>query len=232
MPIKVEAAVVAQKRGNAAFNSDSVNINGKLLSRESLQNGYKGTGEMSGTVYFSMSSSDIEGFPEAAVAAFNECAEKFKDGTSVPSEVITGYFKDSVYALGEMGHKSSELVSSVLYLSGNTVIMAKSGNTQMYTYAASGLTNVTPALFATEDGAAQYGLCTFPSVAVGDIFLLLTDGAHKVLSPEQIQDIVLSAGNCVDTCNGIIDGANLLEGPDNISVCISYIPEESRTAEK
>ena len=66
----------------------------------------------------------------------------------------------------------------------------------------------------------------------GDIFLLLTDGAHKVLTPEQIQDIVLSAGNCVDTCNGIIEGANLLGGPDNISVCVSYIPEESRTAEK
>lgn len=59
---------------------------------------------------------------------------------------------------------------------------------------------------------------------VGDIILLLTDGAHKVMSSEQIKNIVVSAGNCYDTCNGIIDGANLLGGPDNISVCISYIP--------
>lgn len=58
----------------------------------------------------------------------------------------------------------------------------------------------------------------------GDIILLLTDGAHKVLSPEQISNIVFSAGNCYDTCNGIIEGANLLGGPDNISVCVSYIP--------
>ena len=59
----------------------------------------------------------------------------------------------------------------------------------------------------------------------GDIVLLLTDGAHKVLSPEQIHNIVVSAGNCYDTCNGIIEGANLLGGPDNISVCVTYIPD-------
>ena len=61
-------------------------------------------------------------------------------------------------------------------------------------------------------------------VKKGDIVLLLTDGAHKVLSSEQIREIVLSAGNCIDTCNGIVDGANLLGGPDNISVCVTYIP--------
>lgn len=61
-------------------------------------------------------------------------------------------------------------------------------------------------------------------VKKGDIVLLLTDGAHKVLSSEQIREIVLSAGNCIDTCNGIVDGSNLLGGPDNISVCVTYIP--------
>ena len=58
----------------------------------------------------------------------------------------------------------------------------------------------------------------------GDIILLLTDGAHKVLSADQIQSIVFSAGNCFDTCSGIIEGANMLGGPDNISACVTYIP--------
>lgn len=58
----------------------------------------------------------------------------------------------------------------------------------------------------------------------GDIILLLTDGAHKVLAPEDIQNLVFSAGNCFETCKGIIDGANMLGGPDNISVCVTYIP--------
>ena len=58
----------------------------------------------------------------------------------------------------------------------------------------------------------------------GDIVLLLTDGAHKVLAPDDIQNLVFSAGNCFETCKGIIDGANMLGGPDNISVCVTYIP--------
>ncbi|MBQ6118434.1 MAG: hypothetical protein IJK98_04305, partial [Clostridia bacterium] len=226
MPIKVDAAVVTQKRENAAFNSDSVNINGKLLSREAVQNGYKGTGTMSGTVYFSLSSSDIEGFPDAAVAAFNECAEKFKDGSAAPSDVITGYFKDSVYALGEMGHRSSELVSSVLYLSGNTVIMAKSGNTQMYTYSADVLTKVTPALFATEDGAAQYGLCTFPSVSVDDIFLLLSAGVAQVLTDKDIDDICkLAGGSLKKLVNLLSKVAAQKEGAGGISVIAVKVTE-------
>ncbi len=56
-----------------------------------------------------------------------------------------------------------------------------------------------------------------------DIVLLLTDGAHKVINPEQIHDIVFDAGNCFETCNGMIKVANALGGPDNISVCVSYL---------
>ena len=53
--------------------------------------------------------------------------------------------------------------------------------------------------------------------------MLLTDGAHKVINLEQLHDIVYEAGNCFETCNGIIKVANALGGPDNISVCVSYL---------
>ena len=56
-----------------------------------------------------------------------------------------------------------------------------------------------------------------------DIVILLTDGAHKVLNNSQIYDIIMQAGNCFETCNGVIKVANALGGPDNISVCVSYI---------
>ena len=56
-----------------------------------------------------------------------------------------------------------------------------------------------------------------------DIILLLTDGAHKVINGEQLHDIIFECGNCFDTCNGIIKVANALGGPDNISICVSYL---------
>ena len=45
----------------------------------------------------------------------------------------------------------------------------------------------------------------------------------KVINLEQLHDIVYEAGNCFETCNGIIKVANALGGPDNISVCVSYL---------
>lgn len=56
-----------------------------------------------------------------------------------------------------------------------------------------------------------------------DILLLLTDGAHKVINGEQLYQIIFECGNCFDTCNGIIKVTNALGGPDNISVCVSYL---------
>ena len=60
-------------------------------------------------------------------------------------------------------------------------------------------------------------------IQTGDIIMLLTDGAHKVINLAQLHDIVYEAGNCFETCNGIIKVANALGGPDNISVCVSYL---------
>ena len=56
-----------------------------------------------------------------------------------------------------------------------------------------------------------------------DIVMLLTDGAHKVINGDQLNQIIFECGNCFDTCNGIIKVANALGGPDNISVCVSYL---------
>lgn len=59
----------------------------------------------------------------------------------------------------------------------------------------------------------------------GDIIMLLTDGAHKLINPSQLNEIVISAGNCYDTCTAIIEASNMLGGPDNIAVCVTYIPD-------
>ena len=66
MPMKVEAAIVTQKRAEASFNTDSVNVNGKVFPRDVIKNGYKGSGVLSGNAFFALASSDIDGFADAA----------------------------------------------------------------------------------------------------------------------------------------------------------------------
>lgn len=57
----------------------------------------------------------------------------------------------------------------------------------------------------------------------GDIVLGVSDGIHKVLNINQIMEVIKQAGNCQDTCDGLIQYANALGGPDNISIFITYI---------
>lgn len=58
---------------------------------------------------------------------------------------------------------------------------------------------------------------------VGDIVLMMTDGIHKMLQPQQIIDVVQAAGNCEDTCNALIQGGNLQGGVDNMAVTVAYV---------
>ncbi|MCR5480350.1 MAG: protein phosphatase 2C domain-containing protein [Ruminococcus sp.] len=59
----------------------------------------------------------------------------------------------------------------------------------------------------------------------GDIILAVTDGIHKLLNTQQILDIVDLAGNCEDTCDGLIKYANSQGGLDNMAVFVCYIPQ-------
>ena len=59
----------------------------------------------------------------------------------------------------------------------------------------------------------------------GDIILAVTDGIHKLLNPQQILDVVDIAGNCQDTCDGLIKYANNQGGYDNMATFVCYIPQ-------
>ena len=51
----------------------------------------------------------------------------------------------------------------------------------------------------------------------------LSDGAHEIINNKQLHQIIFSCGNCFEICNGVIKVANALGGPDNSSVCVSYL---------
>lgn len=63
------------------------------------------------------------------------------------------------------------------------------------------------------------------SVQEGDIILGVTDGIHKLLDNEKIINVINAAGNCEDTCDGLIKYANSLGGFDNMAVFTTYIAE-------
>lgn len=183
MPMKIEAAAVTQKRPAAEFNNDSVNINGKVFSREIIKNGYKGSGIVSGDVYFALASSCIDGFADAAVAAFNENAASF--GSQSPESVLGEFFANCEEAISRTEHAADSLVSSNLYASGRKVVIALNGNTAAYKF--SGEVCVRCAASETNDKGVS--TCIYPDVSEGDIYILVSPGVTATLSDKDIEDI-------------------------------------------
>lgn len=186
MPIKVEAAVVTQKHPSAAFNTDSININGKVLPRETVKNGYKGSGIIGGNSYFVLTSSDVEGFADAAVTAFNNRAEIFGVSRDARS-VFSGFFEDCRSALFNMSREEKELSSVCLYARGRKAVLAANYKNGLFLFRNGECLSVEAK--PAEDTVANYSNAVLPDLTEGDIFLLLSPDAAKLLTQKDVADI-------------------------------------------
>lgn len=186
MPIKVEAAVVTQKHPSAAFNTDSININGKVLPRETVKNGYKGSGIIGGNSYFVLTSSDVEGFADAAVTAFNNRAEIFGVSRDARS-VFSGFFEDCRSALLNMSREEKELSSVCLYARGRKAVLAANYENGLFLFRNGECLSVEAK--PAEDTVANYSNAVLPDLTEGDIFLLLSPDAARLLTQKDIADI-------------------------------------------
>lgn len=186
MPIKVEAAVVTQKHPSAAFNTDSININGKVLPRETVKNGYKGSGIIGGNSYFVLTSSDVEGFADAAVTAFNNRAEIFGVSRDARS-VFSGFFEDCRSALLNMSREEKELSSVCLYARGRKAVLAANYENGLFLFRNGECLSVETK--PAEDTVADYSNAVLPDLTEGDIFLLLSPDAAKLLTQKDVADI-------------------------------------------
>ncbi len=223
MPMKVEAAIVTQKRPEAAYNTDSVNVNGKVMPREVIKNGYKGSGVLSGSVYFALTSSDVEGFADASVAAFNDRAARFSRSRE-PMSVFGGFFEDCRGALLNMDRSADELVGAGFYASGRRAVIAHNGATKIYLQRLGVATPVTAEKVA--DTTADFSGAVFSDVCEGDIFVLLSPGAAEALGEKEIEDILrISDGSVKRVVNYILKAALAVEGDKAVSAIVIKVLE-------
>jgi len=223
MPMKVEAAIVTQKRPEAVYNTDSVNVNGKVMPREVIKNGYKGSGVLSGSVYFALTSSDVEGFADASVAAFNERASLFSR-TREPMSVFSGFFEDCRGALLNMNRSADELVGAGFYACGRKAVVAHNGATRIYLQRLGVVSPVTARKIA--DTTADFSGAVFSDVCEGDIFILLSPGAAQALGDKEIEDILrISDGSVKRIVNYILKVALAAEGEKAVSAIVIKVLE-------
>ncbi|MBQ6898387.1 MAG: hypothetical protein IJN70_05340 [Clostridia bacterium] len=223
MPMKVEAAIVTQKRPEAVYNTDSVNVNGKVMPREVIKNGYKGSGVLSGRIYFALTSSAVEGFADASVAAFNDRAGLFARSRE-PMSVFSGFFEDCRGALLNTDHSPEDLVGIGFYASGRRAVIALNGATRVYLQRLGVASPVTAEKVA--DTTADFSGAVFSDVCEGDIFILLSPGAAEVLGDKEIDDILrISDGSVKRVVNYILKVALAADGDKAVSAIVIKVLE-------
>lgn len=210
MPIKVEAAVVTQKQPTAAFNTDSININGKVFPREIIKNGYKGSGVISGNSYFVLSSSAVEGFADATVAAFNNRAETF-DVSRDARNVFSGFYEDCRSALLNMDRDENQLKSACLYACGRKTVLACNYDSGLFMFRNGEFSEVnTEQAQAT---VANYKNRVFSDITAGDIFLLVSSAVSEVLTQKDFGDICKISDGSVKKIVSIVSKVALSKNP-------------------
>ncbi len=230
MPMKVEAAIVTQKRPSAEYNTDSVNINGKVFSRDVIKNGYKGSGVISGNVYFALTSSGVDGFADAAVAAFNERAEMFGVSRDVRN-VFSGFYEDCRAALLKIDREPEELVCSCLYAGGRKAVLAHNCNAALF-FVRAGKCSLIETI-KVSDTVADYSSSIYPDVAAEDIFILASPGISEVLAQKDIEDICkVSDGSVKRIVNLISKVALARQGDKAVSIIAVKILETDAKEEQ
>ena len=196
MPVKVEAAVITQKGTAAQFNSDSININKKVLPREVAANGYKGAGIVSGKSFFALACADVESCADAAVVSLNERSEQFLASSADVQDIFSDFYMDITGALTEMGHNSSAFSCALFYADEKSVVISQTGSVKCFRYSEEKLYFVDPILSDHADALSQYGCCRFEDVKNGDLFFLMDANVADSLNNELLESIANKcAGN-------------------------------------
>lgn len=204
MPMKIEAVTVVQRGTATEFNSESININKKLLPRDVIANGYKGAGVVEGKSFFALASSSVESCADAAVATLNDRRNEFLSDTGNANEALVQYFKDVTNAIGEMGNPSDAFSCAVFCADKDNAVLAKTGSVKAFAYSDGKLDAFDEDLISHEDGASEYGVWNVEDIKAGDIFFLLTENLAATITPEQLEYICVQAdSNAKSVISGV-----------------------------
>ncbi len=127
-----ELAVITSKAKGAANNKDSVNMNGRVLTLQEADKGYKGAGSFNAPCVLALASSVRDGYSAAALTALNERMQSIRDSESGFKNAIDLYFSDASYALTRLDAGENALSLAVLYTYGNSISVARLGGDVIY----------------------------------------------------------------------------------------------------
>ena len=142
---------------------------------------------------------------------------------------------------GDVGHIAHVGDSRVYCIRNGAIEVLTHDHSYLNDLAARGVELTDPAMRARYESVLTRAIGVAPTVdvelatralQVGDTFLLCSDGVYRVLSPDQLAEIVAAGGEDLDaTCTTIITRTNDGGGPDNCTIVLLRVdPDDAGVA--
>ncbi len=179
----IKTAAITQKSANGEFNSDNLNLNGKVLSLENANNGFKGAGSMRTPFAVAYASSPYNGFAGAALTALNDRLDTLKEDAYRFHSVFDGFFSDSKHALAQCNCGDEGLSVSALVGYENKLVAVKMGDACVLRYTDGELINMGS---AQENENQSYACEEIDTVTDGDLFVLCPAAALTAMTTGEI----------------------------------------------
>lgn len=195
MSFTIHTAALTQKAKAASYNGDSLNMNGRVLSVESADAGFRGAGKMSCPFVLALAASAGNGFASAALTALNDRMPNLKANCDNFPTILADYFADSSYALEKSGNAPDSLAVSLLFGYENNLIAARMGNVRIYRWSADTLMEVGFVPEEEDEPMPESSCELIEDINDGDVYVLCTEGVWGHMSEAEIIEKLRAAGN-------------------------------------
>lgn len=179
--ILAESVAITKSRLTKGFNGDNLNLNGKVISAQEADNGFKAAGSVNPPYIAVIASGNQKGFAAGAVSAFNDYVKDINFNKYNAENVINKYFDDMQSVVENCGIDGGRLSVGVVCAYDDCVIAAKTGGCHLLRFSEGELFEI--ALSDDENGR---GFQFVDVVADGDIFALIGEEASSDLDYDGI----------------------------------------------
>ena len=179
--ILAESVAITKSRLAKGFNGDNLNLNGKVISAQEADAGFKAAGSVNPPYIAVMTSGNQKGFAAGAVAAFNDYVKDINFNKYNAETVINKYFDDMQSVVENCGIEGGRLSAGIVCAYDDCVIAAKTGGCHLLRFSEGELFEI--ALSEDENGR---GFQFVDVVADGDIFALIGEEASYDLDYDGI----------------------------------------------
>ena len=166
--IKTESVALTKSKLAKGFNGDSFNLNGRAVTVENANKGFKAAGEVRPPYYSVVASCDQKHFASGAVTAFNDYIKDVNANKYNAEDVFEHYFNDMDAVMSKCSVPDSRLSIGIICVYEDCVVAAKTGGCHLLRFSDGELFEI-----ALSDDDYGRGYQFIDTVSDGDMFALV-----------------------------------------------------------